>query len=85
APTFVPAYLYLLSGSKLTVGIVLSAQYAGMAASSIWGATLIEHRPRVMPLIYLVGWLVRAQILGLALSALWLSGEAALVAAGIFL
>lgn len=85
APTFVPAYLYLLSGSKLMVGLVLSAQYAGMAASSIWGATLIEHRPRVMPLIYLVGWLVRAQILGLALSALWLTGQSALAAAAAFL
>ena len=52
APTFVPAYIYLLSGSKLVVGCVLSAQYAGMALSSIWGATQIEHRQRVMPLIY---------------------------------
>ncbi|MDK3024001.1 MFS transporter [Cupriavidus taiwanensis] len=85
APTFVPAYLYLLSGSKLTVGLVLAAQYAGMAASSIWGATLVEHRQRVMPLIYVVGWLVRGQILGLALSALWLSGRGALVAAALFL
>ncbi|MFS8976281.1 MFS transporter [Cupriavidus necator] len=85
APTFVPAYLYLLSGSKLTVGLVLAAQYAGMAASSIWGATLIEHRQRVMPLIYLVGWLVRGQILGLALSALLLSGRGALAAAAAFL
>lgn len=85
APTFVPAYLYLLSGSKLTVGLVLSAQYAGMAASSLWGATLIEHRQQVMPMLYRVGWLVRLQVLGLALSALWLSGAAALTAAAVFL
>ncbi|GAB7550222.1 MFS transporter [Cupriavidus sp. 8B] len=85
APTFVPAYIYLLSGSKLVVGCVLSAQYAGMAMSSIWGATQIEHRQRVMPLIYLVGWLVRLQILGLGLSAFLLSGDGALAAAAVFL
>ncbi|AOZ02680.1 MFS transporter [Cupriavidus sp. USMAHM13] len=85
APTFVPAYIYLLSGSKLVVGCVLSAQYAGMALSSIWGATQIEHRQRVMPLIYLVGWMVRLQILGLALSAFLLSGFPALAAAAAFL
>ncbi|MGO4327509.1 MFS transporter [Cupriavidus sp. M-11] len=85
APTFVPAYIYLLSGSKLVVGCVLSAQYAGMALSSIWGATQIEHRQRVMPLIYLVGWMVRLQILGLALSAFLLSGAGALGAAAVFL
>jgi len=85
APTFVPAYVYLLSGSKLVVGCVLSSQYAGMAMSSIWGATQIEHRQRVMPLIYLVGWLVRLQILGLALSAFLLSGFPALTAAALFL
>ncbi|MDR3381848.1 MFS transporter [Cupriavidus basilensis] len=85
APTFVPAYIYLLSGSKLVVGCVLGAQYAGMAMSSIWGATQIEHRQRVMPLIYLVGWLVRLQILGLGLSAFLLSGDGALAAAAGFL
>lgn len=85
APTFVPAYIYLLSGSKMTVGILLSVQYAGMAFSSIWGATLIEHRQRVMPLMVIVGWLVRAQILGLALSSYLLAGNRALIASGIFL
>ncbi|MBU4610663.1 MFS transporter [Achromobacter sp. GG226] len=85
APTFVPAYIYLLSGSQLAVGIALSAQFLGMAMSSIWGATLIEHRHRVMPMVYLVGWLMRAQILGLAVSAWLLDGAAALVAACLFL
>ena len=85
APTFVPAYIYLLSGSKIAVGIALSAQFAGMALSSIWGATLIEHRLRVMPVVYKVGWLMRAQILGLALSAYFLSGQWALIAACVFL
>ncbi|WP_292933347.1 MFS transporter [Noviherbaspirillum sp.] len=85
APTFVPAYIYLLSGSKMAVGLALCAQYLGMALSSIWGATLIEHRRRVMRVVYNVGWLMRAQVLGLAVSAYLLSGYWALVAACIFL
>ncbi|GAA5237021.1 MFS transporter [Verticiella sediminum] len=85
APTFVPAYVFLLSGSQLAVGFALSAQFLGMALSSIWGATLIEHRRRVMPMVHFVGWMMRVQILALALSAWWLTGGEALVAACIFL
>jgi MFS family permease len=85
APTFVPAYIYLLSGSKAAVGLALSAQFIGMALSSIWGATLIEHRHRVMPVVYTVGWVMRAQVLGLALSGYFLTGHWAFVAACVFL
>lgn len=85
APTFVPAYIFLLSGSKLAVGLVLAAQYIGMAMSSILGATMIEHRSKVMPVVYAVGWLMRVQILGLALSAYFLGGQAALLTAVLFL
>jgi MFS family permease len=85
APTFVPAYIYLLSGSKLAVGLALAAQFIGMALSSIWGATLIEHRKRVMPVVFGVGWLMRFQILGLALSCFFLTGNWALAAACLFL
>lgn len=85
APTFVPAYLYLLSGSNLTVGLALAGQSLGMALSSIWSATLIEHRKRVMPVVFGVGWLMRAQVLGLALSGFFLEGQAALVSVCVFL
>ncbi|RZI43332.1 MFS transporter [Herbaspirillum sp. HC18] len=85
APTFVPAYVYALSGSKVAVGMALSAQYLGMALSSIWGATMIEHRYRVMRVVYSVGWLMRAQVLGLALSGYFLTGHWAFVAACLFL
>ena len=80
APTFVPAYIFLLSQSNLTVGLALAGQSLGMALSSIWSATLIEHRRRVMPVVFGVGWLMRAQVLGLALSGFFLEGDAALVA-----
>lgn len=85
APTFVPAYIYMLSGSKIAVGMALAAQFIGMALSSIWGATLIEHRRRVMPVVYTVGWLMRGQVLGLALSGYVLSGHPAFIAACLFL
>jgi len=85
APTFVPAYVFNLSGSKVAVGLALGAQFVGMATSSIWSATLIEHRTRVMKVVYAVGWLMRAQIFGLAVSAFLLSGHLALVAACVFL
>ena len=35
APTFVPAYIYLLSGSEFAVGLALAAQWFGASASSI--------------------------------------------------
>ncbi|MGB3067808.1 MAG: MFS transporter [Ottowia sp.] len=85
APTFVPAYVFALSGSKVAVGFALGAQFMGMALSSIWGATLIEHRDRVLKVVNSVGWLVRLQILGLAASAFLLSGHWALIAACTFL
>ena len=85
APTFVPAYIFLLSGSELAVGAALAAQYLGMAASSLLGATLIEHRRRVLPVGFVTGGLMRIQVLGLALSGFFLTGPHALVAAVVFL
>lgn len=85
APTFLPAFIYILSGSELAVGVALAAQHIGAASSSLLGATLIEHRKRVIPIGFLIGGLMRLQVLGLALSGLFLSGEAALVAACLFL
>jgi MFS family permease len=60
APTFVPAYIFLLS-------------------------TLIEHRKRVLPVGNVVGMLLRAQLLGLAISGYFLGGQWALIAACLFL
>ncbi|QKV53015.1 MFS transporter [Comamonas antarctica] len=85
APTFVPAYIFLLSGSKVAVGLALGAQFIGMAMSSIWSATLIEHREQVMKVVYSVGWMMRLQIFCLALSTFFFSGHTALVLACVFL
>ena len=72
APTFVPDYIALLTGSDLAVGAARGLQYFGMFLSPIVGATVIEHRRRVLPVGLLIGALMRVQILGLALGGLLL-------------
>jgi MFS family permease len=85
APTFLPAFVFILSGSHAAVGFALAAQHFGAAISSVIGATLIEHRKRVLPVGFVVGMGMRLQILGLALSGLLLPPEIALYAVVIFL
>ena len=85
APTFVPAYIFLLSGSEFAVGLALAAQWFGASLSSIFGATLIEHKKRVLPMGLLVGWGMRAGVLGLALGGFFLPNNLALITAITFL
>jgi MFS family permease len=80
APTFIPAYIHLLSGSDLAVGVARGLQSLGMAISPILGATLIEHRRRVLPVGFVVGVLMRVQVLGIALAAFLLPAQIALIA-----
>jgi MFS family permease len=85
APTFVPAYIFQLSGSEAAVGLALGVQALGAAVSSLLGATLIEHRKRVLPMGMLVGWGMRGGILGLALGGFFLPDRWALISACCFL
>ena len=85
APTFVPAYLFALSGSEFIVGLGTGLQQLGGVVSPVVGAAQIEHRARVMPVAVLLGTLMRVQILGLALSGFLLSGQPVLVAVLVFL
>ncbi len=78
APTFVPAYIYVLSGSELVVGLALAAQHLGSSLSSMPGGTFLESRRRVLPILFLAGGLMRSQILVIALAGLFLTGSAAL-------
>jgi MFS family permease len=81
APTFLPAYIMLLSGgSELMVGLALSLQALGMGLTPLVGANLIEHRKRVLPVGFLVGGMMRLCILLIALSGLLLSGTQTLMA-----
>jgi MFS family permease len=85
APTLVPSYVFLLSGSNIAVGAARALQSLGMFLSPILGATLIEHRRRVLPVGFLVGALMRVQLLGLALAGFFLSEELALRSVWLFL
>ena len=85
APTFVPAYLYLLSGSTTVVGVALAMQYLGSFFSSIFGATAVEHRRKIVELGLRYGWMMRLSVLGLALSGFFLPAQATLYAFAFFL
>jgi MFS family permease len=85
APTFLPAYVLLLSGSDFVVGLARSIQYLGMFLSPILGASLIEHRRRVLPVGFLVGSLMRVQVLGIALAGLLLPEQWTVIAICVFL
>lgn len=85
APTFLPAYLHLLSGSDFIVGLGQSLQQLGGVISPVIGATQIEHRKKVMPVAVLMGTLMRIQILGVALAGFVLHGYPLLIAILVFL
>lgn len=94
APTFLPAYLFLLSGSDFVVGLARSLQAAGTVASPMLGASLIGHRKRFLGVTLASSALMRLQILGLALAGFALGGAggstgspaiAAVVAVTVFL
>ncbi len=80
APTFLPAYLFAISGSSFIVGLGLALQQVGGVLSPIFGATQIEHRKRVMPAAVWMGGLARVQIVGMALAGWFLSGQPLVVA-----
>jgi MFS family permease len=75
APTFLPAYLFMLTGGELAIGIARSVQAFGMFLSPIFGATAIEHRKRVLPVGFAVGGSMRVMVLGIALAGFFLSDE----------
>ncbi|MBV1932679.1 MAG: MFS transporter [Porticoccaceae bacterium] len=81
APTFLPAYILLLSnGSNIAVGIALAMQSLGMAITPLLGANLIEHKTRVLPTGFLMGGGMRSMVLCIALSGIFLSPASALTA-----
>ncbi|MCB1647306.1 MAG: MFS transporter [Pseudomonadales bacterium] len=81
APTFLPAYVLMLSGgSDFIVGLALSLQALGMMLTPFVGANLIEHRKRVLPMGFLVGGMMRFTVLMIALSGIFLARENVLYA-----
>jgi len=85
APTFVPYYISTLAGFDGAAGIARGLQYLGMFLSPVLGATIIEHRRRVLPVGIAIGALMRVQVLGLALGGLLLPDPWPLFTAWLFL
>jgi MFS family permease len=80
APTFLPAFLFGLSGSDLVVGVARSLQGLGTVISPVIGASLIGHRPRILSVALGTHALMRLQILGMALAGFFLGTEATVMA-----
>jgi MFS family permease len=85
APTFIPAYLHLISGSDFFVSLGASLQQLGGVISPIAGAAQIEHRKRILPVSMFLGTMMRVQILGIALAGWFLGGTPLLVSVLLFL
>jgi MFS family permease len=85
APTFLPAYLHLITGSDFLVGLGQSLQQLGGVVSPIVGATQIEHRKKVLPISMVMGTLMRVQIAGVALAGFFLHKQALIIVTMAFL
>lgn len=85
APTFVPAYLYMLTGSSILVGLSQALQQVGAVLSPLLSASEIEDKKRILPNAMRNGTMMRVQLLGLALSGWFLSGTWLVLATMLFL
>lgn len=86
APTIIPAYLYLLTGSAAAVGLGTALLQLGGTISPILSGAQVESRKRILPYAITVGSMMRVMILILAIAAWTLEGTALLaVTLGTFL
>jgi MFS family permease len=85
APTLIPSYLHMLTGSPVLTGLGVSLQQLGGTISPIAGAVQIEHRERVLPVSMFLGTMMRVQLLGIALAGWFLRGEPLIISTMAFL
>jgi predicted MFS family arabinose efflux permease len=85
APTFVPAYIYMLTGSSVLVGVSQALQQVGAVLSPLLSAREIEGKKRILPNAMRNGTMMRVQLLGLALSGWFLPGTWLVLATMLFL
>lgn len=79
APTIIPAYLHLLTGSAALVGLGQSLLQFGAIASPILSGAKIEQQRRILPHAVRIGGMMRLMILGLAIAGWTLGGWPLLV------
>lgn len=70
APTYLPAYLFSLSGSDLVVGLARTIEALGHILTPMLAASIIGHRTRILGITMLTSLAVRLQILFIALVGL---------------
>lgn len=80
APTFLPAFLFALSGSEFVVGLARGLQAVGTMLSPILGAAVVGHRMRIKWIGICAGLSARLQMLVMALAVILLPPETAVVA-----
>ena len=68
APTFLPAWLFQLSGSADVVGLAVALQYAGSIISPILTGAKVQHHKKVIPLAMWMGGLGRLAVLAMAVA-----------------
>ncbi len=85
SPTFIPTYIFLLSGSEVFVGLARGVQSLGQCLTPMFSATMIEHRSYVKRQGLIMGGFMRLQVLGIALAGFFLTPEWALPATLLFL
>ena len=74
APTIIPAYIHLLTGSSAAVGVGTALLQLGSTVSPIASSAHVESRNLIMPYAVRIGTLMRTMVLGLALAAWLLTG-----------
>lgn len=74
APTLIPAYLHLISGSAFIVGLGQALLQLGLLSTPLASAAALEHRKRILPAAMRYGSAMRGAVLGLALSGYFLGG-----------
>ncbi len=78
APTFLPAYLHLITrampGSDFLVSLGVALQQLGSVVSPVVGAAQVEHRKKVLPVSMLMGTMMRIQVAAIAICAWLLHG-----------
>jgi MFS family permease len=67
APTFVPAYVFMLTGSSMMVGVSQALQQTGAILSPLLSASAIEDKARILPNAVRTGMLIGSILLFLFL------------------
>lgn len=75
APTIIPAYVLLLTGSTAAVGVSAAVLQFGSMISPIVSGSRIEGRSHILSYAVKVGSLMRSMVLGLALAGWFLTGD----------